>query len=52
MYHIKQPLENVRQRGYVGALVLIVLIFTLFALARLVGRGRSRSKAPTPPESK
>ncbi|ADJ49077.1 phosphate ABC transporter permease [Amycolatopsis mediterranei S699] len=50
--YIKQPLENVQQRGYVGALVLILLIFTLFALARLVGRDRSRRKARTPRENK
>ncbi|WP_410658729.1 phosphate ABC transporter permease PstA [Amycolatopsis sp. lyj-112] len=42
---IKQPLENVQQRGYVGALVLILLIFTLFAIARVVGRDRSKRKA-------
>jgi phosphate transport system permease protein len=43
--YIKEPLENVQQRGYVGALVLIMLIFTLFAIARLVGRDRSKRKA-------
>ncbi|MFI6308384.1 phosphate ABC transporter permease PstA [Amycolatopsis thailandensis] len=42
---IKQPLENVQQRGYVGALVLILLIFGLFAIARVVGRDRSKRKA-------
>jgi len=42
---IKQPLENVQQRGYIGALVLILLIFGLFAIARVVGRDRSKRKA-------
>lgn len=42
--YIKQPLENVQQRGYVGALVLILLIFTLFALARIVGRNHRRKQ--------
>ncbi len=50
--YIKQPPENVQQRGYVGALVLILLIFTPFALARLVARDRSRRKARTPRENK
>ncbi|MFJ7212983.1 phosphate ABC transporter permease PstA [Amycolatopsis sp. NPDC098790] len=43
--YIKEPLENVQQRGYVGALVLILLIFGLFALARLAGRDRSKRRA-------
>jgi phosphate transport system permease protein len=42
--YVKEPLANVQQRGYVGALVLIILIFTLFALARLLGRDRSKRK--------
>ncbi|WP_020666573.1 phosphate ABC transporter permease PstA [Amycolatopsis nigrescens] len=42
--YVQQPVEAVQQRGYVGALVLILLIFTLFALARLVGRDRSKRR--------
>ncbi|GAB3567818.1 phosphate ABC transporter permease PstA [Amycolatopsis endophytica] len=46
--YIKEPLESAQQRGYVGALVLILLIFALFALTRLIGRKRwsKRRKAP------
>jgi phosphate transport system permease protein len=43
--YIKEPLESAQQRGYIGALVLILLIFALFALTRLVGRDRSKRKA-------
>ncbi|MEC3979211.1 phosphate ABC transporter permease PstA [Amycolatopsis sp. H20-H5] len=43
--YVKEPLENVQQRGYVGALVLILLIFSLFAIARIVGRDRSKRKS-------
>lgn len=46
--YVKEPLANVQQRGYVGALVLIILIFALFALARLLGRDRSNRKAKRP----
>jgi phosphate transport system permease protein len=48
--YIKEPLESAQQRGYIGALVLILLIFALFALTRLVGRDRSKRKVrrPTP----
>jgi phosphate transport system permease protein len=40
--YIKEPLESAQQRGYIGALVLILLIFALFALTRFVGRDRSK----------
>ncbi|MFD2416360.1 phosphate ABC transporter permease PstA [Amycolatopsis pigmentata] len=42
--YIKEPLESAQQRGYIGALVLILLIFALFALARLAGRKRWRAR--------
>jgi phosphate transport system permease protein len=42
--YIKEPLESAQQRGYIGALVLILLIFALFALTRLVGRQRWSKK--------
>jgi phosphate transport system permease protein len=38
--YIKEPLASAQERGYIGALVLILLIFALFALTRLIGRSR------------
>jgi phosphate transport system permease protein len=43
--YVKEPLESAQQRGYIGALVLILLIFALFALTRLLGRDRSKRRA-------
>jgi phosphate transport system permease protein len=52
-FFIKQPLDSAQQRGYIGALVLILLIFALFALTRLAGRKRwsRRRSAPKRQES-
>nr|WP_158888461.1 phosphate ABC transporter permease PstA [Amycolatopsis anabasis] len=49
---VQLPLEAFRERGYVGALVLILLIFALFALARLIGRDRSQRKAKRTKETR
>ncbi len=39
---VKSPSQNEADRGYVGALVLIVVVLTLFVLARALGRGALR----------
>lgn len=41
---IRQPLESSIQRGFAGALVLMVLILSLFAIARILGRDRTRAR--------
>ncbi len=38
---IRLPSESSRDRGFAGALVLLVLILVLFTVARIVGRDRS-----------
>ena len=43
--NIQQPDESAIQRGFTGALVLMLLVLTLFAIARLIGRDRSRRRA-------
>ncbi|QWF83395.1 phosphate ABC transporter permease PstA [Amycolatopsis sp. CA-230715] len=42
--YVQTSVEAQRERGYVGALVLIIIIFVLFALARIVGRNRTTRK--------
>jgi phosphate transport system permease protein len=42
--YIRQPSKNAIDRGYTGALVLMLLVLTLFVLARIAGRDRSRSR--------
>jgi phosphate transport system permease protein len=41
---IKQPNQNVVDRGFAGALVLMIVVLVLFALARFIGRDRSRAR--------
>jgi phosphate transport system permease protein len=41
--NIKKPDVSAVQRGFAGALVLMVLVLGLFILARFIGRDRSRS---------
>jgi phosphate transport system permease protein len=41
--YIRQPSRTSIDRGYTGALVLMLLVLTLFVLARIAGRERSRS---------
>jgi phosphate transport system permease protein len=40
--NIRQPGESAIARGFTGALVLLLVVLTLFAIARFVGRDRSR----------
>jgi phosphate transport system permease protein len=40
--YIRQPSTNAIDRGYTGALVLMLLVLVLFVLARIAGRDRSR----------
>jgi len=42
--YIRQPRQNAIDRGYTGALVLMLLVLTLFMLARIAGRDRSRAR--------
>jgi phosphate transport system permease protein len=37
---IQQPQDGLRNRGYTGALVLMIVVLGLFALARFIGRER------------
>lgn len=41
---IREPLESSIQRGFAGALVLMILILTLFAIARTLGRDRTKAR--------
>jgi phosphate transport system permease protein len=41
---IKEPLASSIHRGFTGALVLMVLILTLFAIARMIGRDRTKAR--------
>lgn len=43
--NIRKPDASAVSRGYSGALVLMVLVLFLFALARFIGRDRSRRNA-------
>ncbi|MGH3387972.1 MAG: PstA family ABC transporter permease, partial [Actinomadura sp.] len=38
--NVQKPSETAVQRGFTGALVLIIVVLTLFAVARYVGRER------------
>jgi phosphate transport system permease protein len=39
--NIRQPLDSQINRGFTGALVLMLIVLTLFAVARYVGRDRA-----------
>lgn len=41
---IREPLPSSVERGFAGALVLLVLILALFAIARYIGRDRTKAK--------
>jgi phosphate transport system permease protein len=41
--NVQQPDESSIERGFTGALVLMLIVLGLFALARFVGRDRSRA---------
>jgi phosphate transport system permease protein len=42
--YIRQPSRTSIERGYTGALVLMLLVLALFVLSRLAGRDRSRQR--------
>jgi phosphate transport system permease protein len=42
--NIRKPDQSAIDRGFAGALVLMIIVLSLFALARWVGRDRSRSR--------
>jgi phosphate transport system permease protein len=41
---IQEPLESSIERGFAGALVLMAIILSLFVLARIIGRDRTKVK--------
>ncbi|MGO9458067.1 MAG: phosphate ABC transporter permease PstA [Acidimicrobiales bacterium] len=41
---IREPLVSSIQRGFAGALVLMILILSLFAIARTLGRDRTKAR--------
>jgi phosphate transport system permease protein len=43
--NIRLPSETARDRGFAGALVLLAVVLTLFAVARFVGRDRAQRAA-------
>jgi phosphate transport system permease protein len=42
--YIRLPSEAARDRGFTGALVLVLVVLVLFAIARIIGRDRSVAK--------
>jgi phosphate transport system permease protein len=51
--YIRQPSRTAIERGYTGALVLMLLVLALFVLARIAGRDRNRPRRrrrPTRPD--
>jgi phosphate transport system permease protein len=42
---IREPLASSIARGFAGALVLMILILLLFAIARMVGRDRTKARS-------
>ncbi|WUI02371.1 phosphate ABC transporter permease PstA [Spirillospora sp. NBC_00431] len=42
--NVQKPSESAAERGFTGALVLIAVVLALFALARFIGRDRSRRR--------
>jgi phosphate transport system permease protein len=47
--NIQQPDASAIERGFTGALVLMIIVLVLFAIARFVGRDRSRRGARRTP---
>jgi phosphate transport system permease protein len=43
--NIRQPDEDVIERGFTGAFVLLLIVLALFALARFIGRDRSKRRS-------
>jgi phosphate transport system permease protein len=46
--NIRKPDLSAIARGFAGALVLMLVVLSLFAIARFIGRDRSRSRAGRP----
>jgi phosphate transport system permease protein len=40
--YIREPDADIRERGFIGATVLLLIVLSLFAVARFIGRDRSR----------
>ena len=49
--NIRKPDANAIARGFAGALVLMLLVLVLFAVARFIGRDRSKRRRATPSRS-
>ncbi len=49
--NIQQPDESAIARGFTGALVLLIIVLMLFAIARFIGRDRSRRRTRGAPGS-
>jgi phosphate transport system permease protein len=47
--YIREPLPASVERGFAGALALLLVVLALFALARYIGRDRSRASARSRP---
>ncbi len=45
--NVQKPDQTAIERGFAGALVLMVIVLALFALARYLGRDRTRRAAPS-----
>lgn len=45
--NVQKPSEASIQRGFAGALVLMMLVLTLFLIARIIGRDRSANARPS-----
>jgi phosphate transport system permease protein len=43
--NIREADANVRERGFIGATVLLLIVLSLFALARFIGRDRTRKRS-------
>lgn len=50
--NVQKPSAAAAERGFTGALVLIAIVLVLFAIARYVGRDRSRRRTPTRKETR
>lgn len=46
--YIREPDADIRERGFIGATVLLLIVLSLFAVARFIGRDRSRRTTRRP----
>ena len=42
--NIRKPDQSAIERGFAGALVLMLIVISLFAIARFIGRDRSKAR--------